>query len=197
MKIIQADYTYIDGEFKKGYAVAFEKKIVLVAPRDEVLQKYPNQELIKPKPNSVLYPGFINTHVHLEFSANKTTLNYGSFLPWLYSMIENRERLLNSCDTQMALGACNEMLESGVTTFGAISSLGLDLQACIQAPQRVVFFNELIGSNPQSVDALYQDFLQRFKASSQYKKNLVSPAIALHSPYSVHPIVLKKSITTR
>ncbi len=194
MKIIQADYTYIDGQFKKGYAVAFEKKIVLVAPIDEIVQKYSKAEHIETKPNSVLYPGFINTHVHLEFSANKTTLNYGSFLPWLYSVIENRETLVNSCDTQMALGACNEMLESGVTTFGAISSLGLDLQACIQAPQRVVFFNELIGSNPQSVDALYQDFLQRFKASSQHQDNLVSAGIAIHSPYSLHPIVLKKAL---
>ncbi len=194
MKIIQADYTYIDGQFQKGLGVAFEKKIIMLAPIDKVLQTYPNAEYIQAEPKSVLYAGFINTHVHLEFSSNATTLQYGSFLPWLYSVIDNRDALMNACDTQMISDACQEMLQSGVTTFGAISSLGLELEACIKAPQRVLFFNELIGSNPQSVDALYQDFLQRFQASSQHKKDLVLPAIAIHSPYSVHPIVLKKAL---
>ena len=102
---------------------------------------------------------------------------------------------MNSCDEVIIDNAINDMLKSGITTFGAISSLGLDLDACVKAPHRVVFFNELIGSNPQTVDALYQDFLQRFEASSLYQDDLVTPAIAIHSPYSVHPIVLKKAIS--
>jgi cytosine/adenosine deaminase-related metal-dependent hydrolase len=194
MKIIQADYTYIDGEYKKGYGVAFEEKIELVAPIDEVLQSYPSATIIESRPHSVLYPGFINTHVHLEFSTNSSTLKYGSFLPWLYSVIEHRDELLNSCDESMVANACDEMLRSGVTAFGAISSLGLELETCIKAPQRVVFFNELIGSNPQTVDTLYQDFLERFNSSSMHSKALITPAIAIHSPYSVHPIVVKKAL---
>ena len=195
MKILQADYTYIDGEYKEGYGVVFGEKIELVAPISEVLKHYPNAMPIESDPHSVLYPGFINTHVHLEFSANSSTLRYGSFLPWLYSVIEHRDELLNSCDEGMISRACDEMLRSGVTAFGAISSLGLELDACIKAPQRVVFFNELIGSNPQTVDTLYQDFLERFNSSSMHSKARITPAIAIHSPYSVHPIVVKKALS--
>jgi len=195
MKIIKADYLYVEGEFKKEYGVAFKQSIIAVAPLVTLLERYPDAELLATEPNSVLYPGFINTHVHLEFSANKTTLDYGSFLPWLYSVIEERERLIEQCDTQMMRDSCDAMLRSGVTTFGAISSMGLDLDACANTPQRVVFFNELIGSSPQSVDALYGDFLQRLEASSQYKNRRITPAIAIHAPYSVHPILLKKAIS--
>jgi len=195
MKIVKADYIYINGKYKKDYGILFNDKIEVVDIYNNLIFKYPDLDIIDGGENSVLYAGFINTHTHLEFSANKTTLKYGSFLPWLYSVIENRDELINSCDEVIIDNAINDMLKSGITSFGAISSLGLDLDACIKAPHRVVFFNELIGSNPQTVDSLYQDFLQRFEASSLYQDDLVTPAIAIHSPYSVHPIVLKKAIS--
>lgn len=192
--MIAADYTYINGEYKKEFAVAFDDKIVAVAPFREIIERYPDADLIEQLHHSVLYPGLINTHVHLEFSTNKTTLKYGSFIPWLYSVIEDRNHLAETCTTERMEEACHAMLESGITAFGAISSMGLDLDACVTAPQRVVFFNELIGSNPQTVDALYSDFIQRYNSSAAYTQERVTPAIAIHSPYSVHPIVLKKAV---
>jgi len=194
LKIITADYTYIDGRYHKAYAVAFEKKIVAVAPVETIREQYPDAEWIEKVSHSVLYPGLINTHVHLEFSSNKTTLNYGSYLPWLHSVIEDRNHLTETCTTEMMIEACQSMMQSGVSTIGAISSMGLDLDACTTTPQRVIFFNELIGSNPQTVDALYDDFIQRYNSSAEYTEKRVTPAIAIHAPYSVHPIVLKKAV---
>ncbi len=194
MKIITTDYLYRDGEYKKGYAIAFEEKIVAVAPYQEIRTRYPQAELLKRGNNSILYPGFINTHVHLEFSANKTTLKYGAFLPWLESVIASREQLLQECNTQTMQDACNQMLSSGITTVGAISSMGLDLEAYVASPLKTVFYNELVGSNPESVDALYDDFLQRYEASAQYREDGIIPAIAIHSPYALHPIVLQKAV---
>ncbi|MEA3456325.1 MAG: metal-dependent hydrolase [Campylobacterota bacterium] len=195
MKIITADYTYIDGEYKKAYAVAFEEKIIAAAPFKKIIEQYPDATLMKQVPHSVLYPGLINTHVHLEFSSNRTTLNYGSYIPWLYSVIEDRNHLTETCTTETMAEACQSMMQSGVTALGAISSMGLDLDACITTPQRVIFFNELIGSNPQTVDALYTDFIQRYNSSSDLAKDRVTPAVAIHSPYAVHPIVLKKAVS--
>jgi cytosine/adenosine deaminase-related metal-dependent hydrolase len=162
----------------------------------DILQsKYPDAELIEAKPNTVLYPGFINTHVHLEFSANKTSLKYGSFMPWLDSVIEHREDLVGCCDNKVMMDECQTMLRSGVTTFGAISSFGNELEVCEKAPQRVVFFNELIGSNAMYADMLYGDFMERVHASMACEpSSLITPAIAIHSPYSVHPIILQKAV---
>jgi cytosine/adenosine deaminase-related metal-dependent hydrolase len=117
-------------------------------------------------------------------------------MPWLDTVIEHREELVGCCDNTMMLNECREMLHSGITTFGAISSFGNELEACEKAAQRVVFFNELIGSNAQYADMLYGDFIERVKASQSCEaSSFITPAIAIHSPYSVHPVILQKAVT--
>jgi len=196
MKILVADYIYTPHGYIQNSAVAFTDTIQAIDSLEDLKKQYPDAEVIETEPHSVIYPGFINTHVHLEFSANKTSLKYGSFMPWLDTVIEHREDLTGSCDNAMMLNECNTMLHSGTTTFGAISSFGNELEICEKAPQRVVFFNELIGSNAQYADMLYGDFLERVKASQSCdSSSFITPAIAIHSPYSVHPIILQKAVT--
>jgi len=195
MKILVSDYIYVSGEFLKHKAVAFSDVIEEINSVDALRQKYPQATLIETAPHSVLYPGFINSHVHLEFSANKTALKYGDFMPWLDSVIRYRDDLVGCCDNVMMLEACRTMLASGISTFGAISSFGNELGVCEKTPQRVVFFNELIGSNAMYADMLYNDFMQRVDSSMSCKKtSLITAAIAIHAPYSVHPIVLQKAV---
>jgi len=113
---------------------------------------------------------------------------------WLYSVIENREELIGGCDKECMQKACEDMLEAGITTFGAISSHGLDLDVCQNAAQNVVYFNELIGSQAVMADTLFADFLSRLDASKAIKREGFYPAVAIHSPYSVHPILVKKAL---
>ena len=193
MTIINPHYIYIDNSFQKDLAIVFSDKIEAIDTLENLQKSYPNAELIETEENSVLYPGFINTHVHLEFSANRTTLQYGEFMPWLNSVIENREELVGKCDNEMMKKECEAMMRSGITTFGAISSFGTELEVCMETPQKVLFFNELIGSNAATADMLYGDFLERLDASKKCGHG-VTPAIAIHSPYSVHPIVLKRAV---
>jgi cytosine/adenosine deaminase-related metal-dependent hydrolase len=195
MKIIQADYIYTPQGYLSNKAIAFTEVIEEIDTIDVLQSKYPDAELIDTEANSVLFPGFINTHVHLEFSSNKTSLKYGSFMPWLDSVIEHREDLVGSCDNTIMMNECEAMLGSGITTFGAISSFGNELEVCEKAPQRVVFFNELIGSNAMVADMLYSDFMERVNTSMSCNvSSFITPAIAIHSPYSVHPIILQKAI---
>jgi len=196
MKILVADFIYTPKGYLSTVAIAFTDTIQAIDSLEDLKKQYPDAEIIETEPHSVIYPGFINTHVHLEFSANKTSLKYGSFMPWLDTVIEHREDLVGCCDNTMMLNECREMLHSGITTFGAISSFGNELEACEKAAQRVVFFNELIGSNAQYADMLYGDFIERVKASQSCEaSSFITPAIAIHSPYSVHPVILQKAVT--
>lgn len=196
MKVISADHIYTPNGFIEHQAVAFDTQIRGIGPLESLLAVYPDAEIIRTAPYSVVYPGFINTHVHLEFSANKTSLKYGSFMPWLDSVIEHRDDLVNACDNALMQKECDEMLRSGITTFGAISSFGTELEVCEKTAQRVVFFNEVIGSNAATADVLYGDFLERVAASQSCGKEArIIPAVAVHSPYSVHPIILQKAVT--
>jgi cytosine/adenosine deaminase-related metal-dependent hydrolase len=194
MQILSPSYILTPDTLLKEHAIAFEEKIVKIAPLEELQNQFPDAEIIALKEHSLVMPGLINAHVHIEFSANKTTLSYGDFINWLYSVIENREKLINGCDATCMADAIEAMLESGITTFGAISSHAMDLEACAHAKQNVVFFNELIGSQAAMADALFGDFLSRLEASKQVARKGFHPAIAIHSPYSVHPVLIKKAL---
>jgi cytosine/adenosine deaminase-related metal-dependent hydrolase len=192
VKIISSKYIYVEGSFLKDSAIVFDNKILEVDTLSNLKSKYPNVEVTTFSGNSVIYPGFINAHTHLEFSANSSTLKYGSFIEWLYSVFENRDNLVEKLTQNILEDATKQMLNSGVTTFGAISSFGADMQICKQTPQRVVYFNEVIGSSAAMVDALFGDFKMRLSESAKLADDCFYPAIAIHSPYSVHPILLRE-----
>ena len=194
MQIIVPHYILTPEAVLQNQAVAFDNVIQKIASFDELIQEYPDAKVTTLRENSILMPGLINAHVHVEFSGNKTSLSYGDFMGWLYSVIENRDELINGCDVTCMNKAIDGMLESGITTFGAISSHAMDLEACENAKQNVVFFNELIGSQATMADALFGDFLTRLDASKSVKREGFYPAVAIHSPYSVHPILIKKAL---
>ncbi len=197
MTIISADYLLVcDEEFTvlEKCAICFDEQIKEVASLEVLTSKYPDAKVIHCEPNTVLMPGLINVHVHLEFSANYTTLQYGDFIGWLNSVIEHRDELSTNCDDACIDKVLEKMLQSGTTTIGAISSFGVDLNSCVKSPMNVVYFNEVLGSNPAAVDALYSDFLGRLEESRTFESVNFTPAISIHSPYSTHPILAKKAL---
>lgn len=193
MKILLADTIFSDGVILRDHGIVFDKTIIDVSPNDELRSRY-GERCIELGEGSVIVPGLINSHVHLEFSANRSDLTYGEFMPWLSSVIEKRNDLINECDDTCITRAIETMLHNGITAFGAVSSYGFDLIPCAEASQKVVYFNELIGSDPQMADALYADFQERLFASQEIKRQGFYPSIAIHSPYSVHRILIQKAL---
>jgi len=197
MKIIRADYIMIgDANFSilRDKAICFDKKIIMIEDASVLQERFPEAAYEDMGKNSLLMPGLINPHVHLEFSANKTTLRYGDFIRWLNSVIKERERLLGECEHSCIEETLESIMISGTTTIGAISSFGEELKACVQTPLTVVYFNEVLGSNPHAVDTLYNDFLGRLHESQSFASSNFIPAISVHSPYSTHFILARKAI---
>ncbi|WP_201352584.1 aminofutalosine deaminase family hydrolase [Hydrogenimonas urashimensis] len=192
MKIIAAKWLFDGENIQRDTAVAFDEKIAEIGTFEILETRYPDAEILRLDDKSVLLPGLINPHVHLEFGANTTHLKYGDFMTWLQSVIAHRDELIDACHAACYRRQIQEMLETGTTTFGAVSSYGKELTACRAAPQRVIFFNEAIGSQPAAVDALYSDFMQRLEESEKAASDRFIPAVALHAPYSVHPVLIKK-----
>ena len=194
MKILKADFILTcrdDFEIIKDGAICFDKKIVDIGKAEEIINKYKDATLTKCGENSVLMPGLINPHVHLEFSANRTSLKYGDFIPWLNSVIKNRDDILRDGGEECMERELDSMLHSGTTTLGAISSFGDDFVPCLKTPQKVIYFNEILGSRPDTVDVLFDNFKSRLHKSEDNKSEKFIPAISIHSPYSTHPILTK------
>ena len=197
MKIISANWLVTCDENNsiiENGAIVFDDKIKDIDSLSNIEKKYPNVEIEKLGENSVLMPGLINSHVHLEFSGNTTTLKYGNFYSWLNSVIKHREDLINKASTKLISTKLDRMKKTGTTTIGAISSYSFDLDACVKTPINTVFFCEVIGSKGDMIDTLFADFKDRLNIAKKYKSSTFIPAIAIHSPYSVHPFLVRETL---
>ncbi|AXX89110.1 chlorohydrolase [Arcobacter suis] len=197
MKIISANWIVTCDENNsiiKNGAVVFDDKIIEIDTLINIEKKYPNIEILKLEDNSVLMPGLINSHIHLEFSSNTTTLKYGNFMSWLNSVIRSRDDLINKADKKLISTKLDRMKKTGTTTIGAISSYSFDMEPCVKSPINTVFFCEVIGSKGDMVDTLFADFKDRLKNAKKFKSKNFIPAIAIHSPYSVHPFLVRETL---
>ena len=77
MQIITPHYILMPDKVSTNLSVAFDKTIQKIAPFDVLIDEYPNAKVTTLRENSLLMPGLINAHVHIEFSGNKTELSYG------------------------------------------------------------------------------------------------------------------------
>ncbi len=197
MKLLKASWLICsdeNGTIIKDGAVLFDEKIKDFGTLSFIKEKYQDLEIEDLGENTVLMPGLINSHIHLEFSSNSTTLTYGNFISWLHSVISSREELIEKATIKLINKKLNRMLKGGTTTIGAISSYGFEVEACKQTPINTVLFSEIIGSKADMIDTLFNDFKARLKEiKSQASKSFI-PAIAIHSPYSVHPFLIRETL---
>jgi len=195
MNFISADWLLTcDDNFTimQNAAIVFDEKILEIDSIEKIQTKYPNETIKYLGKNSVLMPGLINAHVHLEFSANKTTLKYGNFVQWLFSVMQNREDLIEKATKELISKELTNMIASGTTSIGAISSYGFDMEACIESPLNIVYFTEVLGSKADMIDTLFVDFQAKLKSAVTHKSDNFIPAIAIHSPYSTHPFLIRE-----
>ena len=176
----------------KDSTIVFDKTIIEIDTNENIQIKYPDAHIQYQGINSVIMPGLINAHVHLEFSANKTTLSYGNFVKWLFSVIEHREDLISNATKEVIDNELKNMIKTGTTTIGAISSYGFDMESCKQSALNVVYFTEALGSKADMIDTLYLDFKEKLNSAIASKDDKFTPAIAIHSPYSTHPFLIRE-----
>lgn len=195
MKILYADWLLTcDESFTiiKNGAVVFDEKIIEIDSVENIREKYIIENIEYMGTNSILMPGLVNTHVHLEFSANKTSLKYGNFVKWLFSVIAKREELIEKATEKLIDVELKKMIQNGTTTVGAISSYGFDMNSCINSPINVVYFTEVLGSKADMIDTLFLDFKEKLKSAIAAKSDNFIPAVAIHSPYSTHPFLIRE-----
>ena len=154
----------------------------------------PNYQLAKKKykvidlKNSVLLPGFINSHVHLELHWTQKLLNpFNSFPDWLNQIISLKKNFDNSKISNSVKKGLEESLNSGVTTIGEISSYdGLDYKPIIKSGIRTAYFYEIANSTISNINS---KFLQGLLQNTNSLFNL---KIFPHSIYSLDTRSLKK-----
>lgn len=193
MQIIKADFILtMDTErtVRRGLAVAFDATVREIAPSVRLRKRYPDATFTDLGEGSVLMPALVNPHVHLEFSANRTSLKYGDFHTWLDSVITARDSVLKRSTEAVIADVLAVMAQSGTGTVGAISSYGYDLLPLVASGLKVVYFSETIGANPALLETMRSHLISRLDEGTAHADDRFFPGIAIHAPYSVHPELL-------
>ena len=164
----------------------------VIINKDKIEDVLPNSEINKNKykvidlGDSILMPGFINAHIHLELNwIRRKLIPFNSFSSWLTQIINlkkqvfGKEIIINSVKKSL-----KESIDSGVTTIGQISSYnGLDFKEIIRSKIRTVYFFEVTNSTVSNIDKNF--FKKLTNLNRKNTKGMINLRLFPHSIYSL------------
>jgi 5-methylthioadenosine/S-adenosylhomocysteine deaminase len=198
MKILSAEWLLpISSEPILGGAIAItETKIAAVGTKKELIKIFPEAKH-ENFGESVILPGFVNAHSHLEITAMRGFLDdvEQEFYSWLIKLTKTRAEKLNAKDIEIsAIFGALEGVRAGVTCFGDIGRFGkAGFRALKENHLRGVLFQETEFS-PKNEEA-ENDFAQlkkRFLKLKESETELVKVGISPHAPYTVSRKLFEK-----
>jgi cytosine/adenosine deaminase-related metal-dependent hydrolase len=166
---------------ENGCVVEHEGRIVFVGPRADAPQGR-DRDLGE----SVLLPGLINTHTHLELTAMRGFLEDLCFNDWIDKLRASRkEALTDDMLLDSARYGIVEGLHAGITTFADTCATGFVMEAMSEAGVRGVMFQETFGSAADQCDSAMAALRSRVAELEPKQTDLVRLGISPHAPYTI------------
>jgi len=135
---------------------------------------------------SVLLPGIINTHTHLELTAMRGFLEDLCFNDWIDKLRSSRKEALTD---EMLLDSARygivEGLHAGITTYADTCAAGLVMEAMLEMGVRGIMFQETFGSAPEQCEEAMATLKQRVADLQKKETDLVRVGISPHAPYTI------------
>ena len=142
--------------------------------------------------DTVVTPGLINAHTHLELSDASRPQRPASFVAWLIQLIQERSTLGDAAaeaSAAAALRGARESLGFGVTCVGDITRFATATRrALARSPLRVVSFGEIqaMAGRRNLLESRLAEATDLSHDGWEGDSRLLS-AISPHAPYSVEP----------
>lgn len=170
-------------------AVAVDgSSIVGVGSGAEIASRFPDAR-IDSFGESVILPGLINTHTHLELTALRGYLENeeSDFFAWLRKLTLARLERMTADDIRVsaAWGAC-EAVRAGVTCVGdASDAAAMSMLAMQDVGLRGVVFQESFGPDPRLVAENFGKLQTKVGELREIQNELVRVGVSPHAPYTV------------
>jgi cytosine/adenosine deaminase-related metal-dependent hydrolase len=170
-------------------AVAFDGSFVVgIGRAAEIVSRFPEAR-VEDFGQSVILPGLINTHTHLELTALRGYLENeeNDFFAWLRKLTLARLERMTPDDIRVSAtwGAC-EAVRAGITCVGDASDSALmSMQALRDVGLRGVVFQESFGPDPRLVDENVAKLKAKVAQLREVETELVRVGVSPHAPYTV------------
>jgi cytosine/adenosine deaminase-related metal-dependent hydrolase len=136
---------------------------------------------------SILTPGLVNTHTHLELTVMRGFLEGMAFVPWIRTLTRARAAVLD--DAAMADAAragIAEGLRAGITTYADTCSSGVSLGAMREMGVRGIMYQEVFGPAAEQHDEALAGLRAAVERLAPFESELVRLGVSPHAPYTVH-----------
>jgi len=176
----------MDGPIQRDAAVAFSAgSILAVGPAADVRRQFPQAE-VEDLGGSVLMPGLVNAHVHLELSALTPGDRPANFVDWLKRLLPRSTPTVDATQAFARRGVeigVSQCLQFGVTTVGDISRQCAITRPLLSAgPLRVVSYGEVQAMAQRR--GLLEERLA-IAADASHASDYLRIGITPHAPYSI------------
>jgi 5-methylthioadenosine/S-adenosylhomocysteine deaminase len=144
-----------------------------------------------------------NAHTHLELGwlADACPDEQGrDFLPWLLDVSERRRKMAGmACFVetrfrQAAEAGIEALLAAGVTHITDVSASGSSIHPLLESGLQGVVYVEVTGQFPEQADRALAMARYVIDESRPKERNGMRIGLALHAPYTVHPVLWRKGL---
>tara|TARA_A100001037_G_scaffold298079_1_gene321170 strand:- start:65168 stop:66451 length:1284 start_codon:yes stop_codon:yes gene_type:complete len=184
-----------DLPIRNGAVLTSNGKVVAVG-EEEFIRPHSTFVTERHFKNSILIPGLVNSHTHLELSGMQISPSkLSEWIPNLVSQI--REWPSHLFLSSSRIGTANS-ISSGVTCVGDISVSGESKTAIVDAGMRGVIFHEFLGINDREAEIIFNKKMEEISESKNYEgesNEFVRNGLSPHSPYSTSSELYKRTVS--
>lgn len=187
MKVYAADWVLpVDGSpIENGAVAVADGRIAAVGPAGEL--PAPAERFA----GSVILPGLVNAHTHLEYAVYGGFGDGLAFGPWLGVHVERKRRIGWEETLAIARLGAAMCLSSGTTTVADASFAGAAAAACADLGLRAIVHLEVFGSDPAAGLAVFEEHRERI---APWLSEQVELGISPHAVYSVGPDLFRAAV---
>ncbi len=157
--------------------------ILDIGPVDIIIRKYPRYRVVRLR-NTVLLPGLVNLHTHLELPPLLDAVRARAFPDWVLNLIQAKKELDTTGYAIAAKQNVRSLIRSGTTTVGEICTHGVSPGVLKRSGLRATVYQEIISMGPSSPISRLQSLVPRPST------NLVRTGLSPHAPYTVSATAL-------
>jgi 5-methylthioadenosine/S-adenosylhomocysteine deaminase len=170
---------------KHGAVLVDGGAIVDFGPAVDVRKRHP-EEPVTEFHHAILMPGFVNAHVHLEYSVFRGLFDDCGFGDWMLQFMTSKRRLEPSDYAASAMVGAMECVGSGITS---IADTVFDGEATMRAANRfglrAFAFVETFGMDDTKIDRVLKLAEERLGHLREIAGPLAKIGISPHAPYTV------------
>lgn len=165
--------------------------IVAVGPYAELREAHPDAPREELGHGSILMPGLVDAHCHLEWSCFDGVVGPRPFGEWLREFMPRRRVMGPADHAAAARHGATRALRAGVTTVADAGPAGAGVDALTATGQRGIVHLEAFGAPADAGEAraLAAATAERVAALDERAGGHVRVGLSPHAPYSVGPFL--------